>query len=233
MSLLTIVDDAARELSLTAPSAVIGATDLQTILLLRCANQEGKSLAGRHDWQAITTEKTFTTVATAEQTSSIAADFDRLIPETMFNRTRNRNVWGPVSSSEWQRIQSSLVTLVYPGFRIRGNTILITPTPAAGDTVAYEYISTKWCQSSGLVAQVAWAADTDTSKLNEEAMTLGIIWRFKKSRGLAWNDDYLVYERYVADLIMRDGSRQRLSTDQQNYDRRPTPPVVPETLIFT
>lgn len=233
MTLLTIAQDAARQLSLTAPSAVVASTDPQVVLLLRCAQEDGKSLAGRHNWQALTTEKTFTTTAAAAQTSSIPSDFDRLIPETMFNRTRNRQVWGPVAPDEWQRIQSSLITYVYPGFRIRGDTILMTPTPPAGETVAYEYISTKWCQSSALVAQTTWTADDDTSKLNEEAHKLGVIWRFKQDKGFAWQDDYLKYERYVADLIMRDGSRQRLSTERANYDRRPTPPIIPDTLTFT
>lgn len=233
MTLLTIVDDAARQMSLTAPTAVIASTDKQDVLFLRCAQEEGKSLAGRHNWQTLITEKTFLTTAATAQTSSIPSDFDRMIPETMFNRTRNRQVWGPVAPDEWQRVQSSLITFVNPGFRIRGDTILLTPTPAASETVAYEYISTKWCLSSAAVAQAAWAADDDTSKLNEEAMKLGIVWRFKQDKGFAWQDDYLKYERYVADLIMRDGSRQRLRTDSASTERRPVSPIIPETLIFT
>jgi hypothetical protein len=233
MSLLSIVTDAAVECHVDIAAAVYASTDDQDKLFVRCAQQEGKSLAGRHNWQALVTEKTFTTTAAAAQTSSIPTDFDRMVPESMFNRTHNRQVTGPLDPVEWQFIQSSLVAMVNPAFRIRGDTILLTPTPPAGETVAYEYISTKWCQSSGNAAQVAWLADTDTAKLNEEAMTLGVIWRFKKSKGMPWNDDYLVYERYVGDLIMRDGSRPRIYTDRNPNERRPIPPQVPDTLVFT
>lgn len=238
MSLLTIVSDAARELSLPVPTAVIAATDPQALLLLRCAKAEGKALASRHAWQAMLTEHTFTTVAAAAQTSSIPSDFDRIVPESMFNRTTPRKVWGPVDSAEWQSIQASLVTRVDPAFRIRLGTIYMTPTPSADQTVAYEYVSTKWCQSSGGTAQTNWAADTDIPRIGidqtitEEVITLGVIWRFRKSRGLEYEADRETHARAVLDLIMRDGARPTLTLDPIPSDRVPRAPQVPETLVF-
>ncbi len=232
MNLLALIGEAAIELNLMPPVSVIASTNPQIRLLRRLASQEGKSLAGRHNWQALLTEKTFATTAAAAQTSSIPTDFDRMVPETMFNRTTNRRVSGPVDENTWQSIQSALVIFVNPAFRIMGNTILFTPTPAASQTVAYEYVSNLWCLDNMSVGHADWTADTDTYKLNDESMILGIVWRFKKSKGFAWNDDFLVYERYVGDLIVRDGSRTRIYTDQPNWNRKPTPPQVPETLSF-
>ncbi|MDP3938405.1 MAG: hypothetical protein Q8R92_09735 [Deltaproteobacteria bacterium] len=231
MTLLTVCQDASVDLSLPVPDAVISDTDPAVRLLLRTAQEEGRSLAGRHTWQALTTEHTFTTVAAAEQTSSIPSDFDRLIIETMFNRDRNRRVWGPIDSNEWQAYQASLVTRVDPAFRIRGDTILITPTPDASETVAYEYVSKNWCESSGGTGQAAWAADTDTAKLNESAMTLGVVWRWRKAKGLDFSAAERDYERIVADLILRDGSRPRLSCGPVIYERSPVAPWVPDTLV--
>ena len=231
MTLLSICQDASIELSQPVPDVIVGETDAGSLLLLRCAQEEGRSLAGRHAWQALTSEHTFTTVATDAQTSSIPSDFHRLIIESMFNRSTNRRVWGPIDPSEWQEYKASLVTRVDPAFRIRGDTILITPTPTAGQTVAYEYISTKWCQSSGGTAQAAWAADTDTAKLNEAAMTLGVVWRWRKAKGLDFSAAERDYERIVADLVMRDGSKPRLSCSPA-AERHPVPPQVPDTLVF-
>ena len=238
MSLLSIVQSAAPELSLPTPSAVAASTDPQVVLLFRLAKEEGMALAARHTWQNLTTEKTFTTTAAAIQVGAIPTDFDRMIPETFFNRTTNKRVVGPIDPVEWQRIQSSLVTLVNPAFRIRGSSILITPTPSAGQTCAYEYVSTKWCASSGGTAQNTWAADTDVTNictntvLAEEAMTLGIIWRFRKAKGLDFTADLQAYERYVTDLIMNDGSRPRLQSSVPTSDRVPVPPQVPDTLVL-
>ncbi len=237
LSLLQMVTKACKRLSLSRPTSVMASTDPNIMLLSECASEEGLSLAGRHNWQAILFERTFITIAEPNQAvsvfpgvSAVAPDLDRFIPETMFNRTTNRRLDGPIDSAMWQSIQSSLVTFVNPAFRFRDNKIYITPTPVAGHTVAYEYISTYWCQSSIATSQVDWLADTDTYRLNDESMVQGIVWRFKKAKGLAWQDDYLVYERYVGDLIVRDGSRPRIFTDQKNWDRRPVPPYIPETL---
>ncbi len=230
MNLLALITKASIRLNLPVPVSVVASMDPQVQLIRECAAEEGKSLAGRHTWQALLMEKSFTTVATPAQTSSVPADFSRMVPESMFNRDTNRRLDGPIDSDTWQSIQASLVTFVIPAFRIWKNTIYITPTPAAGQTVAYEYVSIYWCQSFGGDNQEDWVADSDIYKLNDETMILGIIWRFKKSKGLQWSDDYLVYERYVGDLIMRDGSRPRIYTDQPNWDRRPTPPQIPQTL---
>lgn len=233
MSLLTMIQDVTAELSLTRPTAVIASTDPQMLLLVRLANNEGRALAGRHNWQALTTEASFTTVAQASQTSSIPSDFDRLIPETMFNRTTNRRVHGPIDVSEWQEIQSSLVTRVNPAFRIRGGVILITPNPTAGQSVYYEYISKNWCQSSGGTAQAAWAVDSDTGKLNEYLMTLGIIWRFRATSGLDISAQLADYERAVTDAILRDGSKRSISLSAGQYNRIPGSPAMPDTYVKT
>jgi hypothetical protein len=230
MTLLTLVENAAIDLSLPVPTVVVTGTDPEVRLFLRCAQEEGRSLAGRHPWQAMTSEHTFTTVAADEQTSSIPSDFDRIIPETMFNRDRTRIVWGPITAMEWQQFKATLVTRVDPAFRIRGDTILITPEPEAGETVAYEYISKNWCESSGGTGQSAWAADTDVAKLNESAMTLGVVWRWRRAKGVEFSSAERDYERIVADLIMRDGARPRISAAQVPRERIPVAPWTPETL---
>jgi len=232
MTLLELVNEAAIDIGLPATTSVMASTDPQIKLLRRCATAEAKSLSSRHNWQALLTEQTFVTLAAAQQTTyAIPTDFDRMIPESMFNRTINRSISGPVDSNMWQSIQSTLVTTVYPAFRFRENFIDITPTPSAGQTVAYEYITRNW--GFNTIYLSAWSADTDTYRLNDESMIQGIVWRFKKSKGLSWNDDYLVYERYVGDLIIRDGSRPRIYTDQPNWNLKPVPPWTPDTLVFS
>lgn len=233
MSLLSMIQNAARRLSIPVPSVVVASSDIQVLQLLQCAQDEGRSLASRHLWQALTTEKTFTTVAAAAQTNAIPSDFDRIVPETMYNRTRTRRVWGPVSNDEWQEYQATLAARVDPAFRIRGSSLLITPTPTAGDTVAYEYISKNWCQTSGGTGQSAWAADTDTGVLDEPLMTLGVIWRFRADKGLDYANSQSEYERRVADAILNDGARPRLGMDARPQQFKPTAPTVPDTLVFS
>jgi hypothetical protein len=229
MTLLTIVQDAADRLGLTRPSTVVTSTDPLVITLLGLAQEEGKALYDRHTWQAFQTEHTF---STADGTSSYAlpSGFDAIIKNTVFNRTRRRQMYGDLSPSQWQRTQASLVTQVNPAFRIRNSLFYISPTPTAIETVAYEYITNNWCASSGGTPQARWAADTDTGVLNEELTTLGIIWRFKSAKSLDYAEAMNDYEIAVNKAISKDGARVTIDTACYEYDRVPYAPITPETL---
>ncbi len=229
MSLLTLAQAAARQLNVAVPSVIVGGTDETSMLLLRLATEEGVSLMRRYPWQALQTEKTFTTVAADSQTNALPTDFDRMLPETMFNRNTRRRVAGPLSPEEWQQTKATLVTYVNPTFRIRGDAILMSPNPPAGETVAYEYISKNHCKTAGGVTQADWALDTDLSRLDEGLMTLGLVWRFRQVKGLSYAEDINLYERRVSDAEMRDGVKARLSSSCGSYDRVPTKLQVPET----
>lgn len=227
MSLLTIVQNAAARVGVPQPSAVIGQTD--AVMFLAVAQQEGIDLARRHNWSALTTEKTFTSVATAAQTSAIPTDFDRIVNGTFFNRTKTREVSGPLTSQEWQEIQGRLSTLVYEAYRIRGTSLLITPTPTAGWTMAYEYISKNWCtNAAGSTGRTAWAADDDVGVLDEELMTLGVTWRWLRAKGLDYGEAFAAYEVAVKSLMGRDGGSRILSLNPSPDRRVPRAPVPPD-----
>ena len=228
MSLLTIVQDAAKRLGLNSPASAYASSDAQVIELMAFAQQEGKELARRHFWQAITKEKTFTSTAAAAQTGAIASDFDRFVDESFFNRTQKRPVFGPVSPQDWQFTQAVVATTLTESFRVRGDSILITPTPNGTDTYAYEYVSTQWCQSNGGSGQSAWAADTDTGVLSEEVMTLGIVWRFLSAKGMNYSEHFRTYELQVADAFIRDGGKRRLNFGQRGMTGYSRPPYIQE-----
>lgn len=228
MSLLSLVQNAADRLGIVRPATVITSQDQQALRLLGFAQQEGKALARRHTWQILTKEGTFTSTATETQTSALPADFDRWIDETFFNRTRKRPVYGPLNAQDWQFAKSVVATVIIESFRQRGaaNDILITPTPTAGDSYAYEYISKNWCAKSDATPQSAWALDTDTGILEEELITLGVIWRFKAGQGFDYAEDFRNYELMVAQAIARDGGKRTLNAGYSLQSRRPTAPMI-------
>ncbi len=231
MALLSIIQNASDRLGLVRPGSVAASSDQQVLTLLGLAQEEGKTLARRHTWQVLQTEYTFPTVASTAS-YALPTGFDRILIDTVFNRTRRRRMVGDLTPAQWQETQASLVTMVNPAFRIRGSLFLISPTPTAVETVAYEYITKNWCQSAGAVGQTAWAADTDTGVLDEELMTLGIVWRFRAAKGLDYSEAMQNYEIEVAKAINRDGAPVRVQTDNWERDRIPHAPITPETLVF-
>lgn len=206
--------NAAKRLNLSAPSSVIGNTNKEVIQLLNLADEEGVDLAQRYRWQRLVNESTFTSVATESQgaiTTIAGSDFGWICNDTVWNRTRNRRMF-PIDDVQWQGLKSNTITGPDEYFRIRGNNFIVIPTMTAGHTVAFEWVSKNWCQSSGGTGQSSWAADADTGILDENLMIQGLIWRFKKYKGLDYAEDFSQYESMVSNAIARDGAKKRLST---------------------
>ena len=147
--MLTLVNNAQDRLRIPRSTTVISSTDPTVRELLVLANKEGRELASRNPWQAMTKEHTFTSVALEDQATaaegSIPSELDRFINESFFNRTRKRRVTGPLTVEEWQTQKSIVASALTDSFRIRGDAFLLNPIPAAGDTYAYEYVSDQWC----------------------------------------------------------------------------------------
>lgn len=207
MSLLTIIQDAADRIGIVRPSSVIGATDQQIRSLLSLSIQDGKALAKRHDWQRLTKETTFTATATETQSGVLPVDFDRMIAGTFWNRSQDRQVAGPISPQRWQLLKSGLIVMPWDSFRIRGSDLLMSPVPVAGDEMAFEYITKYWAASAADSApdQATWIADDDQTFIDDELQTLGVVWRFKKARGLEYAEEFQEYEMRFAQLSGTDG----------------------------
>ena len=215
MSLLTMIQDVAEGLGLDSPSSVISNTDTSVVTLLRLAQREGRALQRRYDWQVLETEQTFTTTATTNQgalsTIVSAGDLDKILNDTLWDRTGNRPVYGSLSKQRYSTLEAVDTTGPIPEFHLRGGNLLTIPAPATGETWAFLYKSKFWCQSSGGTGQTAWAADTDTGILDEGLMALGIEWRYLKSKGFDYSEEFVEYERQVAEAMAGDKPRRTVN----------------------
>lgn len=217
MSMLTIVNTVQRRLGLSVTSSVAGNSDDTATQLLALLNQAGEELAQDFAWQAITFEATFTTLAAESQGAmeSIAPGWAYIVNDTIWNRTENEPFFA-LSAQEWQREKSAAVTGPGSRFRIRGGELLMNPAPAAGKTCAFEYASKYWAtDSTGATGKAAFTADADLSRLDEQLLTLSLIWRFKQAAGLEFAPELSMYEIRVANAQSRDGGRSRLDFGSQ------------------
>lgn len=206
-----MMQQACGRLPLNAPSSVIGTADANLQQLLALANQEGDELGARHPWQNLTREATFVTVAAESQGNifTIAgSDYRYIVNETIWNRTLRRPLYGPMNGPQWQALKAMVAANPWNQYRIRGNFIIFTPNPPAGQTCAFEWITKNFCTDlTGVTQRSAWAADSDLGMLDEGVMAAGIIWRWKSAKGLEYAEDFNTYERRVADAMARDGGK--------------------------
>jgi hypothetical protein len=210
MTLLTICQDAAKLIGITAPDAVTSSTDTSTIQLEAVANQEGRAQVQKYRWEVLIKEGSHTTIAAESQgaMTTIATDFGRFRNNTLWNRTTNRRYFGPITDSEWQRILAVVSGGITNYFRIRGGNLLMHPTPTVGQSVKFEYVSTDWVDTSGGTTANAdkFTADSQTTVLEEELVILGVVWRFLKLKGLPYDQQFVDYQNRVSEYSGHDGA---------------------------
>lgn len=227
MTALSIVQNVCSRIALAVPNAVFSSTDQQIVQMRALLNQEGNDLVLEYPWQELVTEGSFTAVASSVQTT-LPTDFGYIINDSMWNRTQDRLVSGPLTAQEWQReLAGPTFTAVEFAYRIQGGQILVTPDPAAGDSVYYEYVSANWCESSGGTGQPAFAADTDVGRISEELLTRGLLWRFLRAKGVDFTAEAEDYQQFKRRLKAQDGGKPTLSL-HQTQPRRLQYPNIPE-----
>jgi len=107
-------------------------------------------------------------------------------------------------------------------YRLRGGKLLVNPTPAAGHTWAFEYVSKNWLLGiDGTTYKQYATLDTDTILLPEDLVLMGLRWRWKKEKGLDYAEDFEEYENQIKTDLGRDGGKETLRMDGESRDARP------------
>lgn len=242
MTLLTIVQCAADIVGVPRPSAVITSTDQTVRTMLALLNREGQNLAKLRNlwgggWTVLEREHTFTTTAsTAEY--ALPSDFAELIGDTVWDRDDFFEVRGPLSPQEWQAIKSGLSAspALRRRFRIQRTAgsgtdrkFFVDPTPAAtGETLVFEYLSNGWVRDTGDTAvQTTFQADDDVGLLDEDLLEMGLIWRFKASKGLGFAAELAEYEIERDRRIANDPGATKIFVARKKFKLPPA--NVPET----
>lgn len=227
MTLLTIVQDALNEIGDTeVPSSVVGNANQTAKQALALANRALKETARRTKWQPLSRTATITTVA-SQQDYALPSDFRGIVNGTMWN-TSQRRVVSFINAPDWAFLESfstaDTVSLFYRIFRdpsSNNQVVQLFPTPGSAETITYEYISDALTADSGGTLQgQEFLADDDVALLDEDLITLCMKWRFLKSKGYPYAEEFADYERAIADVIMQTGSPTiSLSTPNLNEER--------------
>jgi hypothetical protein len=214
MTVLSICQSASDELGLARPGSIVSNTDPDARKLFRQLTKCSKLLAARFDWQKLRKERTFTTTAAAEQAGAIPSDFLRFVPDAFWNRTQGRRVYGTLGPDAWQEIQANLATGPTYQFIQRGDAILFTPTPAAGETVAFEYIKNAIGTSSGGSDVAAFTADDDVPLWSEELMIRGVVYMMRQLERLDYDEEMRDFERHYKDETKIDGGSRTIDMNE-------------------
>lgn len=218
MTLLTIGQNVSDATGIERPSSIYGSSNETARRLLRLITASALSIVKRKAWSALIREHSITTV-NGTASYALPDDFSRYVDDTAWDATNYWQMRGSLSPFEWQWAKRALVSVPVNRrrFRVKWDTsssarrIFIDPTPTSADSLVLEYVSSQWCQSSGGTGQSAWAADTDTSRLDEELITLDTIWRFLNALGMPYSEEKQEAESRILTAIGQDAPAEVVS----------------------
>lgn len=150
---------------------------------------------------------------------NLPSDLNYFIAQTFWDRNFRWQLLGPLDAQEWQVLKSGISpTGPRRRFRIMGNQFNIDPVPGFsssdnGAIEAFEYYTNAWCQTTGGTAgtpQTVWTTDTDNYLLDDDTMTLGIIWRYLRAKRLSYDEEKTTYDLQAERVMARDGANRNL-----------------------
>ena len=211
MSLLTICTAALEEIGgINVPSSFYSSTDPTAVQVVALANRAGKTLEKEVRWQELITEYTFTTTS-GTATYALPSAFRAFANMSQWDRTNQWRFSGPIPPYVYQFLKSgiSVASNGRKWFIIRGNNFTIYPTPTvSSETMAFDYYSKSWITKQVDSSYVPeWTSDNDTSRLDEDLITLDLIWRVLKAKGFPFEAEYKERETMLEALQADNGGR--------------------------
>lgn len=213
MSLLAIVQDACALIGIDAPTAVMSSGDTTYTQLASIAQVEGDELARFHDWRGLKVQAT----ATGDGTSTyfdLPVDFDRWISggDPFWQDDSGRLVYGPASDEKFTEAVAMNFDPVTPMWRLVGDQIQFHPAPESGYVIRTGYTSSYWIVDSlGTTRRSRWVADGDEASIPERLIVLGVVWRWKRIKGLDYAEEFRTHQMERLKAARADGGLATLN----------------------
>lgn len=196
MSLLDIANRVAYQASLATFRRVHSNNDRTAQEILAMAQEAGEEIARRAEWSKMYKEDA---VSSGETYKAIPSDFHRLIQGGAITLATGRPVMPVKGADQWRFL--SAVPSTSPHYFIKASQFLFSPALSSAATIAY--VSKNWVLSNTSELD-AFATDDDTVQFPEPLLALGILWRYRRSKGLQYEDIEAEFEAELAREIRAD-----------------------------
>lgn len=191
MTLLTIAQGLAKNVGMQVPTSVVGNSAREWVEALQFVNETGEELARRVDWGQL--QATTTLTGTGSNTvHALPSGFARL-NQGVCVRSGTSAV-RPLSRAEWNTLDPVQGTPRY--FLLEGAEMTLWPFLANAATVTVQYQSKNWTSAGSS----AFTVDTQTSLIDEDLMLKGLIVRWRRQKGIPYQDEEAEYEAAIQDF---------------------------------
>jgi len=218
MTILSIVQGAALRCNLKVPIQAVSSTDENILQIVAFAEDTGRELVERADWNELKVKAT----VTGDGVSSLftlPSDWMRLCPSdkspvgALVSLARPTiPLRGPVNDEALNQIKALTAFPAYPVWRIINRNLEIWPALASGEVVSFWYFTRAWVISPQNVQSTRFTSDTDASLIDEDLIMKGAIWKWKRAKGLDYQEEYSTYEREFGRVAGQQDNGRVIST---------------------
>lgn len=217
MAILSAMQKAALRLLGQRPSTFFGSSNQFEAEVTDWANEVAEDIAKYQDWQALTQ---FATI-TADGTTSVfdlPADYDRMTQTARIQQSTSW-FWGyfrVTDLNEFERLKNTGWG-PYPGiWTMYGNQLHFAPAPT--QDASYPYITSNFAIDAGTQApKPQFTSDTDTFRLPESVLTLGIVWRWRENKKLDASGDQEAFVQSLDQWAGKDKGARVYRSNGRRY----------------
>lgn len=208
MTILTVFTEVAPVIGMEVPTSVYSSTEREHVELGALANTMAKRIMRAHEWELLKTLATYTGNGSTED-FSLPSDYDRMLKKTqLWSSSLSTALTHITDTDEWLGLDVQAFDFVVNAWTIYGGLMHIKPAMATGVTAKHFYVSNLVVSPETGDDTAEFTADTDSFRLSEEVLKLGMIWQWKANKGQAYAEDMANYEELLAQRIAEDkGSR--------------------------
>lgn len=195
MTLIRVAKAVAKNVGIEVPETIIGNPDRTAVEIRQLANEAGEEIARRVDWGRNVNTATFDGASTSAA-FALPAGFSRMQEGVCM--MVGTSIVRPMSKAEYLSLPAAIGTPRY--FSLTSENLRFWPYLATGLTAKAYYLSNEWCTSGSSVA-----SDDDTFFFGDDLLSAGIIVRWRRQKGMPYEDEEALYEAMLADLARFDG----------------------------
>lgn len=219
MTILSVTKEVAAVISIDIPTVLYSSTDRELVELQHLANEMAERIWQAHDWALLVTLETLTGDGAAEA-FDLPTDYGRQIKDAEVWSSRIQTPLTHILSwDRWLELDIRSYQFVIGVWTKFGGKINIKPAMTATETAQYYYISNLIISPASGADKTAFTLDTDSFRLGERVLRLGMIWQWRANKGLPYVEDMANYETALGRAITEDKGARIISVGRQRSRR--------------
>lgn len=219
MTVLSAIAQACTTIGLDPPTVVFGSTAREYQELASIANEMAQAMAfDGHDWTRLKSLATLTGDG-VQASFEFPNDYRRMLKKARLwpSSTPNGFLTHYADTDQWLGDTAYASGWVTNGWTIIGDQIYVRPTIPNASTVQFYYLSSNYAKAADGTPKAIFDTDTDTFRLDERVLKLGIIWRWRASKGLPYAEDMQTYETALANVVGADKGSNIIMEGRQRF----------------